>query len=240
MVAVVVQARMGSSRLPGKVLRPLAGRPVLSWVLRAARESGVAGPLVVATTSQPADDDVATLAREEGAGVVRGPVEDVLTRFLLVLDEVGDQPVVRLTADCPLLDPALVALAVRVFETSGADYVSTVLQRTLPRGLDIEVVAAAALRCAGREATSHDRAHVTSFIHARAARFDLLGLSFAPAAADLRVTLDEEADAAVLEGVVERTGDRAPGWREVVAVLRDRPELAAVNAHVMQKRPEEG
>src|SRR3954452_12693147 len=109
----VVQARMGSTRLPGKVLRDLGGRSVLSWVVDAARDSGVLDDVVVATTTDAADDDLAAHAAEGGrARVVRGPVDDVLTRYLLALDATSADVVVRLTADCPLLDPALIAVLV--------------------------------------------------------------------------------------------------------------------------------
>ena len=114
----VVQARMGSSRQPGKVLRALGGRPVLGWVVRAAQAAQASGALdrvVVATSSEPADDPVAELAARLGADVVRGSEQDVLGRFLVALDAFPDEPadaVVRLTADCPLLDPDLIATVV--------------------------------------------------------------------------------------------------------------------------------
>src|SRR4051794_32557525 len=107
-VNAVVQARMGSSRQPGKVLRDLGGRPVLGWVLRSAAASGALDRILVATTTKPADDPVAELAEQLGADVVRGPEDDVLARFVLALDDSPAEPadaVVRLTADCPLLDP---------------------------------------------------------------------------------------------------------------------------------------
>ncbi|GAB4080406.1 NTP transferase domain-containing protein [Modestobacter muralis] len=241
-VAAVVQARMGSTRMPGKVLRPLAGRPVLSWVLRAVAESGCADEVVVATSTLPEDDAVAELATIEGVAVVRGPVDDVLDRFLLALDAHPADAVVRLTADCPLLDPALLRSVVGAWRAAPDqhDYVATTLQRTLPRGLDVELVTAAALRTAGRLARDHDRSHVTSYVWSHPADFRLLGLVVAPAAQDLRVTLDTAEDAALLDAVVAELGDRAPGWRELVALLRSRPELIALNAAVQQKALEEG
>ena len=233
---------MGSTRMPGKVLRPLAGRPVLSWVLRAVRESRCADDVVVATSTLPEDDAVAALAEAEGAAVVRGPVDDVLDRYLLALDAHPADAVLRLTADCPLLDPALLRAVVGAWQAAPAehDYVATTLQRTLPRGLDVELVTAAALREAGRLARDHDRSHVTSYVWGHPADFRLLGLVVAPAAQDLRVTLDTAEDAALLDAVVAELGDRAPGWRELVALLRSRPEFVALNAAVQQKALEEG
>jgi len=233
---------MGSTRMPGKVLRPLAGRPVLSWVLRAVAESRCADDVVVATSTLPEDDAVAELAAAEGVAVVRGPVDDVLDRFLLALDAHPADAVLRLTADCPLLDPALLRSVVGAWRAAPAehDYVATTLQRTLPRGLDVELVTAAALREAGRLARDHDRSHVTSYVWGHPADFRVLGLVVAPAAADLRVTLDTAEDAALLDAVVAELGDRAPAWRELVALLHSRPELVALNAAVQQKALEEG
>ena len=241
-VAAVVQARSGSTRLPGKVLRPLGGRPVLSWVVRAAQVAGCFDDVVVATSTLPDDDAVARLAGEAGAAVVRGPVDDVLDRYLLALDAHPADAVVRLTADCPLLDPALLRTVVAAWRAApdAADYVATTLHRTLPRGLDVELVTADALRRAGREARAHDRVHVTSYVWGHPELFRLSGLVVSPAAADLRITLDTLEDAALLDALVAAVGDRPPPWRELVSLLRAQPELVALNAAVEQKSLEEG
>ncbi|MCF6507969.1 spore coat protein [Blastococcus sp. MG754426] len=241
-VAAVVQARMGSTRLPGKVLRPLGGRPVLSWVLRAARESGCLDRVVVATSTLPEDDAVAGAARAEGAEVVRGDADDVLARYLLALEQHPADAVLRLTSDCPLLDPDLLRAVVALWRAAPAscDYVATTLERTLPRGLDAELVTAGALLRAGREAEGYHRAHVTSYVWSHPELFRLSGLVVRPAAADLRLTLDTPEDAALLDAVVAAIGDRAPSWRELVELMRSRPELASLNATVVQKALEEG
>lgn len=238
---IVIQARMGSTRLPGKVLRPLAGRSVLGWVIRAAFASQVPGGVVVATTDEPADDAVAADAASHGATVVRGDVDDVLSRFLYATsDAKPDAAVVRLTADCPLLDPSIIRGCWAAFEALDVDYLSTVTPRSLPRGLDVEVASVAALRQAGREAATTDRVHVTSYLYRRPGRFRVAGLTFSPAADDLRVTLDTSEDAAALDLLVQELGDRPPGFREVVEVLRRRPDIAALNADVRQKTVDEG
>jgi len=238
-VNAVVQARVGSRRLPGKVLRHLGDRPVLEWVVRAARAADLDG-VVVATSEQPADDAVADLAASLGAAVTRGPEDDVLTRFQIALDEHPCDAVVRLTADCPLLDPALVSQVVGAWRCDPTyDYVSTTLVRTLPRGLDVELAAAEALVDVGRSARGHDRIHVTSGLYSDPNRYRLLGLVFAPAAEDLRITLDTAEDAALLDGLVATLGGPA-GWREVIATLRKRPDLVALNARVEQKPLEAG
>ena len=241
-VIAVIQARAGSDRLPGKVLRDLGGLPVLAWVVRAARAASQVDEVVVATTTLPEDDPTALLAEQAGASVVRGPVDDVLTRYLLALDASPADAVVRLTADCPLLDPRLIDAVVGCWRAAadGVDYVATTLNRTLPRGLDVELASAEALRRVARTATGHDRVHVTSGIWSRPEEYRLLGLMGAPRADDLRVTLDTQEDADLLDGLVARLGPGVPAWREVVSALRADPALASVNAAVRQKRLEEG
>lgn len=236
---IIVQARMLSQRLPGKVLRTLGSRPVLEWVLRAARASEV-GEVVIATSNRPEDDAIARFAAENGTGRVRGSETDVLGRFLAVLESHPSESVVRLTGDCPLLDPSIIRTAVAAFNEADVEYLSTTLPRTLPRGLDVEVMRAEALREAASTATDFDRAHVTSALYRIPGRHRIAGLTFSPPAADLRVTLDVPEDALLLEKLVEKLGDRPPAWHEVVAALRDSPDLIAINAHVEQKPLEQG
>ena len=239
MTTVIIQARMGSSRLPGKVLRPLGGRPVLAWVVRAATVAEV-GPVVVVTSTAPEDDAVSGLVRQVGAAVVRGSESDVLARFIQALIHVPDEEiVVRLTGDCPLLDPALIRMAVSAFASGKVDYLSTALDRTLPRGEDVEVTTAGVLRAIDREAEGADRVHVTSRIYRTPGR-SMAGLVFQPRGDDLRITLDTAEDAALLDAVVARLGDRPPSWQEVVALLRAEPALAALNANVRAKEIDEG
>jgi spore coat polysaccharide biosynthesis protein SpsF len=238
----VIQARMGSTRLPGKVLRDLGGRSVLSWVVDAARDSGALDEVVVATTTDADDDVLAAHATDVcGVPVVRGPIDDVLSRYLLALDTHGGDVVVRLTADCPLLDPALIALLVRAFDPSQLDYLSTNLPRSLAHGWDVEVTTAAALRRAGEVATDYHRVHVTSYLYSHPDEFRIAGIAFTPPCDDLRVTLDEPADAELLDAIVAELGpQQARNWRAVAALLRARPDLVAINGDVRQKQVEEG
>jgi spore coat polysaccharide biosynthesis protein SpsF len=231
----IIQARMGSSRLPGKVLRKLGGRSVLERVVRAAQQSGVLDTLVVATTIEPADDAVVAECAEIGIPCIRGPVDDVLTRFLGVLDKHESDVVMRFTADCPLLDPHLVALAHRVFTASGVDYMTTSITRTLPRGLDVEVVRTPVLRAVDALATEHHRTHVTSYIYTHADDFDVIGLTMQPDLSHLRLTLDTEDDWKLIEAIVGHFGDEPISVRELANWLAGRPDLIELNAHVLQK-----
>ena len=240
-INAVIQARTGSTRLPGKVLEDLGGRPVLEWVVRAARAATQVEEVIVATSTAPGDDTVADLAESLGARVVRGSENDVLSRFVAALDAHPADAIVRLTADCPLLDPALIDSVVGAWAAAPTlDYVSTVLVRSLPRGMDIELVTAQALRAVDRMATGHDRVHVTSAVYADPTAYRLLGLCVAPPADDLRVTLDTAADLVLLRALVAELPDAPPAWRDVVAALRARPDLVAINAGVQQKPLEAG
>jgi len=240
-INAVIQARTGSSRLPGKVLEDLGGHPVLEWVVRAAREASQVDTVIVATSIAPADDAVADLADSLGVAVVRGSEDDVLSRFVAALDAYPADAVVRLTADCPLLDPTLIdAVAGAWAAAPSHDYVSTVLVRCLPRGLDVELVTAGALRAVDRIAVGHDRVHVTSLLYAEPMEYRLLGMCVTPPANDLRVTLDTREDLMLLRALVAELPDAPPSWRDVVSILRARPDLVAINSAVRQKPLEAG
>ncbi|MFE6614903.1 cytidylyltransferase domain-containing protein [Amycolatopsis sp. NPDC057786] len=236
-VNAVIQARASSTRLPGKVLRPLAGRSVLGWVIRAAAASPGIDDVVVATSTEADDDEVAEEAARHGALVARGPLDDVLARFAVAVESYPADAVVRLTADCPLLDPGLIGQLVAQWRAQPSlDYLSTVLVRTLPRGFDAELVRTAVLVEQIETAQGADREHVTSGVYAAPGRYSCAGIVVSPPADDLRVTLDTVEDWAVIEGIVAELGDRAGDWREVVAVLRSRPDLVKLNAHIEQKK----
>jgi len=240
-INAVIQARAGSTRLPAKVLADLGGRSVLEWVVRAARAANRIDEVIVATSTLAGDDVVADLAESLGALVVRGSEDDVLSRFVAALDAYPADALVRLTADCPLLDPSLIdAVAGAWAAAPTLDYVSTVVVRSLPRGMDIELVTAGALRAVDRIAVGHDRVHVTSAVYADPTAYRLLGLCVTPPANDLRVTLDTAEDLDLLRALVVELPDAPPQWRDVVAILRARPDLVAINADVVQKPLEAG
>ena len=218
----VIQARMGSTRLPGKVLMDLGGRPMLGLMLE--RLAPLVGhqidQLVVATSTLDLDDPVAEQAARSGASVVRGSEQDVLSRYLSALDRHPADTLVRLTADCPLIDPAIVVAALDVHAESGATYTSNTLVRTYPDGLDVEVLASAALRQAGAEATDPaEREHVTPFVYRRPARFALRAFRSGADLGHERWTVDTTEDIDDLRQVV--AGVDSPtraSWTQMLAV----------------------
>ena len=235
-INVVIQARTGSTRLPGKVLEDLGGHPVLEWVVRAGQAATQIDTVIVATSTLASDDVVADLADSLGVPVVRGSENDVLSRYVAALDAHPADAIVRLTADCPLLDPSLIDAVAGVWAAAPThDYVSTLVVRCLPRGLDVELVTARALRVVDRIAVGHDRVHVTSLLYAVPTAYRLLGVCVTPPANDLRVTLDTREDLALLRALVAELPDAPPAWSDVVAVLRARPDLVAINSGVQQK-----
>ncbi len=236
----IIQARMGSERLPGKVMLSLAGRSVLGWVIRAAQESGALDDLVVATSWLGEDAVIAAECERLGVACHRGPVDDVLTRFTGALYDHPGEAVMRFTADCPLLDPELVALAADVWRTvPGLDYLSTGLPHTIPRGMDVEIVSTDALRTIDQVATDYHRVHVTSYAYAHPSEFRLLGLTLPPDTSELRVTLDTEADWELIQEVAAHFGDKPVPLRTLTTWLDLHPEVRLINAGVRQKAVEQ-
>src|SRR5215469_8186363 len=165
-VAAIIQARIGSTRLPGKVLRDLGGRTVLERVVSRTRKCTLVNEVIVATSVNPGDDVIVEACVRLRVRVFRGSEHDVLDRYFRAAEAAQAQVVVRITSDCPLIDPEVSDQAIRAFLDARADYASNVLERTYPRGLDTEVVALQALECAFREAKEpFQREHVTPFFY---------------------------------------------------------------------------
>ena len=213
---------MGSTRLPGKVVADLGGLPVLALVLRRLRRvpSEVIRDVVVATSTDPRDDTVETLASSEGFAVVRGSEADVLSRFGAALDAYPADHLVRITADCPFTDPGLVTTCVRTAEATGASYTSNTLLRTFPDGLDVEVVTATALHTAMEEAADPlEREHVTPFVYRDPERFALQTVANDEFLGAERWTLDTEADLGRLRMIAGGLSDPVGAtWRDVLGV----------------------
>lgn len=217
-VLVVVQARTGSTRFPAKVLADVHGIPMLAFQLRRLR--ALPWPVVVATSDLARDDVVAAIAEAEGADAVRGPEADVLARYDMVLDRHPDaEIVVRLTADCPLTDPAIVRAVVDRLVAAGVDYASNVHPRSFPKGLDVEACTAAALRIAAAEATDpYDREHVTPFLYRTPDRFSTANVEHRDAdLSELWWTVDTATDLDTIRALVRAgcEGGRDPlamGW----------------------------
>jgi spore coat polysaccharide biosynthesis protein SpsF (cytidylyltransferase family) len=217
----IVQARMSSTRLRGKVLMDVRGEPLLVLMLRRLANARTVERTVVATSDQTDDDDIVQVAIEVGADTHRGSLDDVLGRVAGAA-EGYDGAIVRLTADCPLIDPKLVDRVVELFREAGVAYASNVEPRTFPDGLDVEVVSAAALRQAAQEVKDPlDREHVTTAIRRDPDRYPAAHLVNDKDLADLRWTVDTEHDLQFIRDVVERLGERrhTAGLAEILELV---------------------
>lgn len=235
----VVQARMGSTRLPGKVLREIAGRPMLSYQLERMRRARRLDDVVVATTTNACDDPIVAFCEAEACKVTRGSEHDVLARYADAAGAFAAGTVVRLTSDCPLIDPDLIDLAIDRFATAGGcDYLSNMLSPSYPYGMAVEVMTAQALHTAAAEAIDPgEREHVTPFIYWRPERFRLESLTMAPDLSQLRWTVDTDADFELVSRILRALYPHRPGFtmQDVLDLLERHPEWNRINAHVLQK-----
>jgi spore coat polysaccharide biosynthesis protein SpsF len=239
-VVVIVQARMTSTRLPGKVLMDLAGKPMLERQLERLARCERADEIVLATTTNATDDPLAQLAARLDLRCHRGSEHDVLERYAGAARAAEADAVVRVTADCPLIDPVETDLVIEAL-TGDYDYTSNVMTRDLPRGLDVEALWRDTLERVDRMATSDAaREHVTYFIHTeRRDLFELLAVRRPFAASDLRWTVDTPQDLEVVRRLYAELGlaERPLPPADVIAHVRAHPELAVLNADIEQKTP---
>jgi spore coat polysaccharide biosynthesis protein SpsF len=228
---------MGSTRLPGKVLAELGGTTMLAQVVRRLDAAHRIAKIVVATSTSTDDDPIVHAAGQLRAGVHRGAAADVLTRFVGAARAFRADAIVRITADCPLIDPDVVDQVVGAL-TSEIDYASNTHARSYPRGLDVEALHRDTLERLMRLGTSAAaREHVTSFAMECPALFRIAQIRAARDDSDLRWTVDTPDDLAMMRTLYAElglAGELRP-YHEIVAQVRARPELCAGNAHVVQK-----
>lgn len=235
MATVIIQARMGSTRLPGKVAASILDQPMLAWVVRRVMRARRVAAVTVATTDQALDDDVAALAGQLGCDVVRGSEDDVLSRYVLAVRASDDDVFVRVTSDCPLIDPDLIDAVIGAL--ADADYASNVLEpRTYPRGLDVEAFTRDALLAADeRDTDPASREHVTPYLHRHPEMFRLARVAGDEDHSGHRWTVDTPQDLALVRRIAESFGHDRFGWREALAVVEAHPAWRELNAGIEQK-----
>lgn len=236
----ILQARMGSTRLPGKVLADLCGRPMLAWIVGHLRQAQRLNQLVIATSDRPGDDPIARLAADSTVACFRGHPTDCLDRYYQAAQTYGADVVVRLTADNPFVTGFFVDDTIAQFLAAAppVDLLATSLCRAFPVGLCVEVLPAAALARAWAECGDPVvREHVTTFLLQNPHRFRVAAPRHpARACGHLRWTVDEPADLAFARAVYARLPNRAAfAWEDVAALIEREPELLAVNRHVVQR-----
>lgn len=237
----IIQARMGSRRLPGKVLADIEGKPMVARMLDRVARARRLDEVAVATTGLPEDDAVAALCQARGTRCVRGHPNDVLDRYHQAALATGAEVIVRLTGDCPLIDPEVVDLCVRTYLEAEppVDLVVNRLpwERSYPIGLDTEVFGRSALEVAWREASEpHQREHVVPYLYEHLERFTMIHLQADGDYGRYRWTVDAPEDLEAVRRIYRAFGGRDDfGWHEVVALMERDPALAAVNARVAHK-----
>lgn len=224
----VIQARMGSSRLPGKTLTDLAGRPILDWVVRAARNIPGNSAVIVATSDASADDPIVAWCDEHDVQVLRGPLDNVLARFLLAAEAADASAILRITGDCPFLDPWVAGCVLTVLQESGAAIARNNDCGTWPDGTDVEAISVDALRAANEEAmTRPELEHVSPFITKQHSRFPHRSVPCPiPGIGHHRWTIDTVEDLEYLRAIAERLPRKTPpAISDILALLRAEPHL---------------
>ena len=235
---IIVQARMTSTRLPGKVLLPLAGEPMLTRLIERLRRVRRADGIVVATTTNTSDDPIAALCALLGVPCHRGSEHDVLSRYADAARVHGADVVVRITSDCPLIDPALIDQVIATYEAGDSDYVSNMLPPTWPYGMAVEVFSAAALAQAHAEATqAAEREHVTPFLYWHPERYRLRNVASPVDLSQHRWTVDTPEDYALVGRLFDHLMPTHPHFTQadVLALLDQHPDWIALNQHIQQK-----
>ena len=236
----IIQARMGSTRLPGKVLRKILGQPMLAREVERIAGAKLVNKIVIATSTNPADSSVAALAGALGLACYRGSETDVLDRFYQTAQKLSAHNIIRLTGDCPLIDPQIIDQAVSVFASSSVDYVSNHNLRSFPVGMDVEVFKFTALKLAWQQANSaYDREHVTPYIYNPAHHFRIKEFVAPPKLRrpKLRLTVDEPADLKLVRRLYRLLYPHKPRFtlEDILQLLDTNPDLASINSQVTQK-----
>ena len=238
-VVAIIQARMGSTRLPGKVMKDIGGETMLARVVWRARRAKLLDEVVVATTNKAVDAPIVSECTKLGVPVFRGDEQDVLDRYYRSAQANRAEAIVRITSDCPLIDPEIIDDVVRAFLKTKPDYASNTF---FPRGLDVEVITMASLERAWHESNkSYHRVHVTPYIYQNRDLFRLLSVKAEEDYSSYRWTVDTREDLNFVRSVYGRFDNQDTfGWHDVLKVLDREPELVELNHHILQKKLEEG
>lgn len=238
---VIIQARMGSTRLPGKVMLDLAGKPILSHVIDRCKAISLVDEVVIATTTSSMDDTIVDLAHTENVGIYRGSETNVLQRYYEAAKASRSDIVVRVTSDCPLLDPDISSKVVRCFrESTLLDYCSNTIQRTFPQGLDTEVFSMQALEKSYYNANkAYEQEHVTPYIYQNPNLFKMVQLCVKDKDySSYRWTVDTPDDYELIKIVYDRLylPHEIFTYGQVLELFEREHHLANINSHIVQKK----
>ena len=239
-IIAIVQARMGSTRLPEKAMRDIEGHPMLWHVCERLKRSEFIDDIVIATTLGRKDDEIEAACADWGVCVYRGDEKDVLDRYFQAALQYNAGVIVRITSDCPLIDPEVSDTVISAYleDADGYDGASNVMKRTYPRGLDTEVIPLRTLRKVWERADNeHHREHVTAYIYENPGAFKIREVTGDRALSHLRWTVDEEADLKFVREIYRRLymKKKVFSMEDVLRVIKEEPCLAEINAGVKQK-----
>ena len=252
-VTIIIQARMGSTRLPGKVMKVVNGRPLLGHLIDRLKKSKFYSSILIATTQDERDSCIVDYCTESQIPVFQGSEQDVLGRYYFAALEASSDVVVRITSDCPLMDPKIVDEVIEFYlknqnpdqslnqsqNQNNYDYVSNVLHRSYPRGMDVEVFSFKSLEKAYKEATlERDREHVTPFIYSNPSIFRLGSVSNSEDLSAYRWTVDTKEDCLLVKKILEESllGNKELDMQGILDLLKKNPEWSEINSHVKQKK----
>ncbi len=240
-VVAIIQARMGSTRLPGKVMRMLVDHTVLYHVVSRVIKVKNVDQVIVATTDSPQDGPICEEAQKAGASVFRGDEQDVLGRYYKAAVSVDADIIIRITSDCPLIDPDIISRMLEFYQQNNYDYVSNTLSRTFPRGLDVEIFRFDALEKAFHSASApEEREHVTPYLYRHPTEFSLFDYRSEENHSEYRWTLDTIEDWELIQTLYQHLyeGNRIFGLKETLEFIQRNPQVSQINAHVEQKKLE--
>lgn len=237
-VVIIVQARMTSTRLPGKILKKVLGKSLLEYQIERLRRVKSADEIVIATTTNDTDIPIIDLCNILSVPYYRGPEEDVLARYYGAAQKYKASVVVRVTSDCPLIDPKVIDEVINFYLNNGYDYVSNTIKRTYPRGMDTEVFSSRVLEEAFLEATAvPDREHVTPFIYRNPYRYRLGNVEYSEDQSVHRWTVDTPEDFELVRNIITSLYPVNPVFslEDCITLLKENPEWQKINGHVEQK-----
>lgn len=223
-IIIAVQARMSSSRLPGKMLQYIHGKPMLAWVVNQLKRTDLGKNVIVATSNEVSDEPIAGYCIKNNIPIFRGPLNFVAQRFLALGEQSNTTAIVRICGDSPLIDPTLVNQAIRLFGSGEFDIVTNVYPRSFPKGQSVEVIRLGALK----EHISHfdpdDQEHVTRYFYRNHSLFKILNFHSDCSAYNTQMSVDTEADMKKVSQIINKTNGVIPGWEDCLALIEQTQE----------------
>ncbi len=228
-IAAIIQCRLGSTRLPRKIFLDLNGKPIIKHLVERLKKSKKIEKIIIATTLDTQDDQVCEWCEEESLDYFRGDTENVLSRFYHCAKRFNVSKIVRVTSDCPLIDPEIVDKTIELFSREEFDYASNNLKKTFPHGLDVEVFSYKSLETSYLNSSSKiEKEHITQFIRKRPNEFKLVNLSSKNNLSDIRITIDEKEDLILVRKIIDALGNEA-SYKDIENLFISSPELKKIN-----------